>query len=74
MDTKTQHKHTFDIFDGDGNSLATVTLYSMGWNAANREIVRIAKSLSDDWSVIAESEKDDCNSTQFITDHVEVRS
>ena len=67
-------KHTFDIFDGAGSGLATVTLYNMGWNNANREIVKIAKSLSDDWSIIAESERDDCNSTQFIAEHVEVRS
>ena len=67
-------KHTFDIFDGAGNGLATVTLYNMGKSEATDEAIKIAKSLSDDWSIVAESERDDCNSTQFIADHVEVRS
>ena len=44
-------KQTFDIFDGAGMGLATVTLYNMGQNTANREVVKIAKSLSDDWAI-----------------------
>ncbi len=44
-------RQTFDIFDGTGNGLATVTLYNMGVNTANEEVVKLAKSLSDDWAV-----------------------
>ncbi len=44
-------RQTFDIFDGAGNGLATVTLYNMGVNLANQEAVKLAKSLSDDWAV-----------------------
>jgi hypothetical protein len=44
-------RQTFDIFDGAGNGLATVTLYNMGVNMANEEAVKLAKSLSDDWAV-----------------------
>jgi hypothetical protein len=44
-------KQTFDIFDGAGNGLATVTLYNMGVNTANAEAVKLAKALSNDWSI-----------------------
>ena len=44
-------KQTFDIFDGAGNGLATVTLYNMGANTANHYAVKLAKSLIDDWAI-----------------------
>jgi len=69
-------KQTFDIFDGAGMGLATVTFYNMGVTTANKEAVKIAKSLSDDWAVSYKEPKLAINSdaAQFIADHVEVRS
>ena len=84
MDTKTQTqllpvirakhiKHSFDIFDGCGMRLATITLNNMSRSTATEEARKVAKSLSpNDWGV---SYKEPVSlAAQFIADHVEVRS
>jgi hypothetical protein len=54
MDTKNQPSIiTIDIFDGEGNSLATVSFYNMGVNAAHHKAAKLANSLSDDWKMSA---------------------
>ena len=60
---------TYDIFDGAGYGLATVTFYNRGVNSSEREIVKIAKSLSDDWSV-AEAEDKTGNAKTVTGDSV----
>jgi hypothetical protein len=54
MDTKNQPSIiTIDIFDGEGNSLATVSFYNMGVNTAHHKAAKLANSLSDDWKMSA---------------------
>ena len=65
--------HTFDIFNGDATTtLATVTFYDMSRSKASDEARKIAKSLSDDWTISYSEPKP--SAMQFIADHVEVRT
>jgi hypothetical protein len=65
--------HTFNIHDGAGVRLASITLYNYGYNTAHQEAQAVAKLLTDgNWSISrAEPET---KATQFIDEHVEVRS
>ena len=57
MDTKTQPSIiTIDIFDGEGNSLATVSFYNMSHSKAHRKAAKLAYLLSDDWKMTASEE------------------
>ena len=56
-------KQTFDIFNDAGMTLATITLYNIGFNTANREVVKIAESLSDKWVIAVVDEKEPTIST-----------
>lgn len=66
-------KHTFNIHDGAGNRLASITLYNYGFSSANLEAQAVAKLLTfGDWSISRTEAK--TKAAQFIDDHVEVRS
>ena len=65
--------HTFNIHDGAGVRLASITLYNYGYVTAQQEAQAVAKLLTDgNWSVSRAEEK--TKAAQFIDDHVEVRS
>ena len=65
--------HTFNIHDGAGFRLATITLYNYGSNTAHQEAQAIAKLLTGgDWSISRVEPKS--SAAQFIDENVEVRS
>lgn len=66
-------KHTFNIHDGAGVRLASITLYNYGFATASSEAQAVAKLLADgNWAVSrAEPET---KASQFIDEFVEVRS
>lgn len=66
-------KYAFNIHDGAGVRIASITLYNYGFATASSEAQEVAKLLTGgDWSV---SRVDPENkASQFIDNHVEVRS
>ena len=66
-------KHTYEIFDGAGYGLATITFRNMTRSAATNEATKIAKFLSPGYWSVSYAEPAS-PAMKFIADHVEVQS
>ena len=67
------YKHTFNIHDGSGNRLASISFFNYGYNTAHQEAHAIAKHLTGGNWVVSRAEPE-TKVSQFIDEFVEVRS
>lgn len=68
------HSHTFDIFDAAGLRSASITLYHCSAMLAQQEAAEVARLLTGGNWTISKPKETKTKASQFIEDHVEVRS